>query len=232
MSWVPAVVEAVGNVASTAFGAHNQAGANATNVRMQKAQQQWEANMSNTAIQRRKADIEAAGGNPALAFTNGSEATTPSVSAAHVDPYKPDSPHFGTAMLLSQQMDNLKAQTQNTTAQTRKTNIESGILENIGGPQSAADLEKTQKQNALFDQQLRKSIADADISETTAKLLKDKSGAVVDLIRSQATLGELDAQSAQHITDLLGIQGKDASWATKMILEAAKMLFNSRSGPR
>lgn len=42
--------------------------------------------MSNTAVSRRADDIQAAGGNRALAFTNGQEATTPSVAAANVQP--------------------------------------------------------------------------------------------------------------------------------------------------
>src|SRR5688572_23251590 len=60
--------------------------ANRANIRLQREQQAWEQMMSNTAIQRRRTDIEKAGGNPALAFTGGGEASTPSVAPARVEP--------------------------------------------------------------------------------------------------------------------------------------------------
>lgn len=61
------------------------ANANAKNVKLAREQRDWETKMSNTAVQRRAADIEAAGGNRALAFVNGQEATTPTYTNARVE---------------------------------------------------------------------------------------------------------------------------------------------------
>lgn len=103
--------------------------ANVTNLKLQKRQQEWEESMSNTAVQRRAADIEAAGGNRALAFVNGSEATTPVIAPAHVEAPRFDVPQINTARLmqaamLKSQINNLSAQTRLSTEQARKTEAE------------------------------------------------------------------------------------------------------------
>lgn len=56
-------------------------GAEAYNSGMVANQQQYETNMSNTAYQRATNDMKAAGLNPAMMFSSGSAASTPSISA-------------------------------------------------------------------------------------------------------------------------------------------------------
>ncbi|QCQ85029.1 DNA pilot protein [Blackfly microvirus SF02] len=68
---------AVIDAASSLFG--NQSAVSAARV-----QRHWEERMSNTAIQRRKSDLLAAGFNPLLAV--GEPATTPSVGQANIRP--------------------------------------------------------------------------------------------------------------------------------------------------
>lgn len=96
--------------------------ANRTNIYLQRQQQAWEEEMSNTAVQRRARDIEAAGGNRALAFVNGQEASTPTVTPAHVEPTKIDPLRLGSSMLLAQQVKAMEAG-------TRKTNAEAELIE-------------------------------------------------------------------------------------------------------
>lgn len=57
---------------------------NATNVKLARENRQWEQMMSNTAYQRATADMKAAGLNPALMFSHGSAADTPSPAAPTV----------------------------------------------------------------------------------------------------------------------------------------------------
>jgi len=213
------------------FGSSSAHDANRTNIKLAREQRAWEEKMSNTAMARRVQDLKNAGGNPALAFTNGQSASTPSMSAPTVEPtFRPEwmKGSAGTAAMMAKQMDLIHAQTQATAATTRKTNAEAGIIESVEGPKSAEELVKLKQDNAMFETRLNDAISHAELTKTTEEVLRDKTDQAIRLIKAQAGEHELSLASAQQITNSLGVVGKDAGTVTKMILDIAKFLINKR----
>lgn len=123
------LVAAIGAGAALAGGAlssASQANANRTNLRIAREQMEFQERMSGSAYQRGVADLEAAGLNPALAYSQGG-ASSPGGASTNIQSTEAGRgitaaiPAAAAAASLQQ----VRAQTANVDAQTRQVNLES-----------------------------------------------------------------------------------------------------------
>lgn len=216
-----------GSVLDSWMSSSAQHKANRTNIKLQREQQKWEQQMSNTAIQRRKADIEAAGGNPALAFTNGSEASTPSISPARVE-----SAEFKTnlsqSLIAREQLKNLRANTALTTA---KAGQEAETLAWMKRPgpagqnryQSRQDIEDLHRRLRFDTDHIRK-----DMTASQLKQFNEASDAVVQNIQQQAERGKIDLDQVKSVIEGFGLGAQQKATLLKSLMQLIIPLFNAK----
>lgn len=206
MAYWAAIGQIAGEVGTAWLNSDSQHKTNRMNLRLQRENQAWMKDMSNTAIQRRAADIEAAGGNRALAFTNGSEATTPTTTPARMEPARLQAPNIGSAILMAKQADNIQANTQNQTANTRKTTAEARLLEEFGGAERMQGLEKEGWQINKLREETRNAGITADMSAAQLNKFNKTLDDMVAMVKNARTAQDINVTALENIAKLGGVE--------------------------
>lgn len=221
MAWIIPLLSIASDAWSASKGASAASSANRTNLINAREQREWEKNLANTAVQRRKQDLVDAGFNPVLAAT-GPGASTPSVSAPTAQPTFDPAWTKGSvrdAAMFREQLLNLRANTAATTAEARSKNVEATIRESLIGQETETRANRFVEQKEWDDLKTKILRNSESSSAAEARRLSETTDAMIAIAKQQQRSGRLDLDALENVAKVGGIEASKAQGIIKLILD-------------
>lgn len=218
MAYWGAIIDGAMEVGTAWMNSDAQRRTNRTNINLQRENQRWQESMANSAVQRRAADIEAAGGNRALAFTNGQAADTPTIASARADAPYFEKPNFTAKLLAQAQLDNVKADTMAKAADARAKTVNANIAEKTERTETDKRINRNIEEYEWDDLTTEIKRSQVTSSAAEAKRLDETVNSLIAMAKQQAEAGELDLAALRNIAQIGGLEASKVNTIIQLIL--------------